>query len=93
MIMVSNWLDTESARGTPLRKAREPSAYLLTPRRTLQAVCRAMRRDDQGRACAACDLRDLCVRQVAALVTDQPLSSNPGYNVIPPSTNSVAPVT
>jgi len=36
--------------------------YLTRPLRTLAAVCRAVGRDDNGRACAKCPLRDMCIR-------------------------------
>jgi len=36
------------------------STYLTRPLRTLAAICRQLGRDDHGRACAACTLRDLC---------------------------------
>jgi hypothetical protein len=36
--------------------------YLNRPLRTLAAVCRAIGRDDNGRACAQCALRDMCDR-------------------------------
>lgn len=40
------------------------SMYLNRPLRTLAAVCRAIGRDDDGRACARCPLRDMCDRGV-----------------------------
>jgi hypothetical protein len=36
------------------------STYLTRPSRTLAVVCRQLGRDDHGRACAQCLLRDLC---------------------------------
>jgi hypothetical protein len=36
--------------------------YLTRPLRTLAAVCRAVGRDDNGRACTKCPLRDMCER-------------------------------
>jgi hypothetical protein len=36
--------------------------HLNRPLRTLAAVCRAIGRDDNGRACAQCVLRDMCDR-------------------------------
>jgi hypothetical protein len=36
------------------------SAYLCSPARTLYAVCREAGRDDGGRACATCLVRDIC---------------------------------
>jgi len=44
--------------------AKPRSAYLNSAPRTLYDACRAMRRDDGGRACAACPLRSLCVAQL-----------------------------
>ena len=36
------------------------STYLIRPLRPLAVVCRQLGRDDHGRACAQCLLRDLC---------------------------------
>ncbi len=36
------------------------STYLTRKLRTLAVICRKLGRDDEGRACAACTLRDLC---------------------------------
>ncbi|HEX3885159.1 MAG TPA: hypothetical protein VHW66_21065 [Stellaceae bacterium] len=36
------------------------SQYLTRPLRTLAAVCHALGRDDYGRACTECVLKDLC---------------------------------
>lgn len=36
------------------------SKYLTRQLRTLAVICRKLGRDDNGRACAACTLRDLC---------------------------------
>jgi hypothetical protein len=36
------------------------STYLTRPLRTLAAICRQLGRDDHGRACESCLLRDLC---------------------------------
>jgi hypothetical protein len=44
--------------------AKPKSAYLNSAPRTLYDVCRTMGRDDDGRACAACPLRGLCVAQL-----------------------------
>ncbi|MGH7093058.1 MAG: hypothetical protein ACREFB_05935 [Stellaceae bacterium] len=38
------------------------SMYLTRPLRTLAAVCRAIGRDDNGRACTTCPLHDMCER-------------------------------
>ncbi|GEM_PF-6837934 len=38
------------------------SQYLARPVRSLRVVCRATGRDDDGRACATCAIRDLCER-------------------------------
>ena len=44
----------EAVPGKPVSK------YLVRPRRSLQAVCRATGRNEEGRACPACPIRDLC---------------------------------
>ncbi|HEX3861160.1 MAG TPA: hypothetical protein VHY35_05660 [Stellaceae bacterium] len=42
----------------------EPSPYLMMKPRILRDVCRAMEKDDSGRACPQCCVRDLCEKQV-----------------------------
>jgi hypothetical protein len=49
------------------------STYLTRPLRTLAAICRQLGRDDHGRACATCLLRDLCDAENPA-VSQQPLT-------------------
>ena len=39
------------------------SAYLLTERRILRDVCQSMRRDDEGRRCPQCCVREFCEAQ------------------------------
>jgi len=41
------------------------SRYLNSPLRTLYDACRAMGRDKDGRACATCPVRDLCVAKLS----------------------------
>lgn len=36
------------------------STYVTRPLRPLAVVCRQLGRDDHGRACTTCALRDLC---------------------------------
>jgi len=49
------------------------STYLSRKLRTLAAVCRQLGRDDHGRACAQCLLRDLCDADSTAAASE-PLS-------------------
>lgn len=49
------------------------STYLTRKLRTLAAICRQLGRDDHGRACATCLLRDLCDPAKAA-ASQEPLS-------------------
>jgi len=41
------------------------SPYLRNEPRILRDVCRSMRRDDGGRRCPACGLREFCESQAA----------------------------
>ena len=41
----------------------EVSAYLLTEPRILREVCQSMRRDDGGRRCPRCCVREFCEAQ------------------------------
>jgi hypothetical protein len=41
------------------------SPYLLCQPRTLRAVCRAKRGDDEGRRCLSCCVREFCASQAA----------------------------
>lgn len=43
----------------------EQAEYLSVPKRTLYDVCHSLGRDDAGRACALCPVRDLCASQEA----------------------------
>jgi hypothetical protein len=41
------------------------SPYLLLEPPTLRDACRALRRDDEGRLCASCCVREFCQRQAS----------------------------
>jgi len=42
---------------------QEVSPYLLAEPRILRDVCRKLKHDDGGRACASCCIRDFCETQ------------------------------
>jgi hypothetical protein len=44
------------------------SAYLLSPVRTLGEACREVGRDECGRRCPSCPLRELCQNEARWLV-------------------------
>jgi hypothetical protein len=50
--------------GTAMQiSSKQVSHYLCSPLRTLYAVCREAGRDDHGRACPACPVREICIAE------------------------------
>jgi len=52
---------------------REPSPYLTQAPRLLRDACHAMRKDDQGRYCPRCSVRDFCEGQVRRAEAEAPI--------------------